>query len=481
MDTGKAADIFQFGQFRLDRRKGGLFRQDNNGGLHPVDIGSRACDVLSILIAHHGELVEKDAIMAAVWPDVVVTDANLTVHISALRRILGAGEGGASWIQTVAGRGYRFVGGVVRLPSPAPHVVAMPREATDARPPAKIRPRWSVGRAAPLQAFSRLFNKAVAGDRQVVFVTGEAGIGKTTLIGMASAQASGQGFGILSGRCAEVFGAEEAFLPLIDALTEACRGPDRDRVLQPLRDHAPTWLVQIPGLLDARDRAAVQTEIFGATRERMLREFCDFIEALEDGASLAAHSRRPALERHGYVECPVALPRGERRAAVMLLASYRPTHHIDAERSVSTLHRDLQLRGQATELALDRLSEDEVEEYLQRRFGNTALATALGGRVFARTQGQPLFVTSLVDYFVDRQIIVERDGDWHAAAIDTLQHEGIPDNLRTMIVRQVDQLAADEQRLLEIASAAGPEFSGAIVAAGTWRRPHRDRKHLRAA
>jgi TolB-like protein len=102
------SDTFLFEGFRLDRR-GGLFRRDGSGAFVPVAIGSRALDVLGVLIEQAGEVVSKDEIIAAVWPGTVVEDNNLTVQISALRRVLDRGRSNGSCIQTVAGRGYRFV------------------------------------------------------------------------------------------------------------------------------------------------------------------------------------------------------------------------------------------------------------------------------------------------------------------------------------------------------------------------------------
>ena len=105
------SDIFQFQDFRLDRR-GGLFRRDDKGAFVPVAIGSRALDILCVLIERAGEIVSKDEIIAAVWPETVVEDSNLTVQISALRRVLDRGRANGSCIQTVPGRGYRFVAAV---------------------------------------------------------------------------------------------------------------------------------------------------------------------------------------------------------------------------------------------------------------------------------------------------------------------------------------------------------------------------------
>src|SRR5260221_4766203 len=109
MDALASSDLFQFEGFRLDRRGGGLFRREDGGADAHVAIGSRALDILGMLIARAGELVSKDEIIGAVWPGTVVEDSNLTVQISALRRVLDQGRSEASCIQTVAGRGYRFL------------------------------------------------------------------------------------------------------------------------------------------------------------------------------------------------------------------------------------------------------------------------------------------------------------------------------------------------------------------------------------
>jgi class 3 adenylate cyclase/DNA-binding winged helix-turn-helix (wHTH) protein len=113
---------FQFENFRLDRHGGGLFRRDDSGALVPVQIGSRGLDILGVLIARPGEVVSKDEIIAAVWPGTIVEDSNLTVQISALRRILDQGRPNGSCIQTVSGRGYRFVAAAAQPDAQAPPV-----------------------------------------------------------------------------------------------------------------------------------------------------------------------------------------------------------------------------------------------------------------------------------------------------------------------------------------------------------------------
>lgn len=106
------SDSFRFEEFRLDRRHG-LFRVGKAGGEQRVALGSRALDLLLLLAENDGEVVSKDAIMQRVWPGLHVEQSNLTVQISALRRVLDP-EGRPSLIQTIPGRGYRFAAAVTR-------------------------------------------------------------------------------------------------------------------------------------------------------------------------------------------------------------------------------------------------------------------------------------------------------------------------------------------------------------------------------
>ena len=107
-ETASYKPPLRFGDFRLDRR-GGLSRRHENGRWGEVKLGSRALNVLTALVERHGELVTKQALMDAAWPGVAVEESNLAVQISTLRRVLDEGRAGGSRIQTVIGRGYRFL------------------------------------------------------------------------------------------------------------------------------------------------------------------------------------------------------------------------------------------------------------------------------------------------------------------------------------------------------------------------------------
>lgn len=104
--TSRAVDqpIYEFGPFRLDPTERLLVRDGQ-----PIPLTPKAFDVLVYLVEHHGRLVEKQALLSALWPDTVVEEVNLAYNISALRKVLDGSIDGTSMIQTVPTRGYRFV------------------------------------------------------------------------------------------------------------------------------------------------------------------------------------------------------------------------------------------------------------------------------------------------------------------------------------------------------------------------------------
>src|SRR5215475_99809 len=104
--------VFDRFAFKLPTRE--LLRVAEDGSEAPIPLGLRAADVLLFFLERPGELVTKSEIMQAVWPDAVVEESNLTVHISAIRRAIDDGRHGESCIQNVPRRGYRFTLAVTR-------------------------------------------------------------------------------------------------------------------------------------------------------------------------------------------------------------------------------------------------------------------------------------------------------------------------------------------------------------------------------
>src|SRR5262249_26790876 len=185
-------------------------------------------------------------------------------------RALGDDARQPQYIETVHRRGYRFIAPVLGADAaPAP---AAAGPAADGQAVAR-RPVGVVGREAELAHLHTYLAQARSGQRQGVFVAGEAGIGKTTLVDLFLEQiATTAGVWLARGECLEHTGAGEAYLPVLAALGRLCRSAGGAPFVDLLRQQAPTWLVQMPALLSETELEAVQRRVLGATPARMLRE-----------------------------------------------------------------------------------------------------------------------------------------------------------------------------------------------------------------
>ncbi|WP_246174353.1 winged helix-turn-helix domain-containing protein [Bradyrhizobium paxllaeri] len=184
-----------------------------------LPVGCRAVALLSALAKRQGLVVSKDELIQAAWSGLVVEESNLSVQIAALRKALAAEPGGERWIETLPRRGYRFVGptttsshhsAIEEKVPPAQGVgrtILSPGAAGGRSQEGSIprRSRWLVGRNGPLATLDKVTQRMLAGDRQVVFITGEAGIGKTSFVEMAIEQLSRYRVETLCGFCTERF------------------------------------------------------------------------------------------------------------------------------------------------------------------------------------------------------------------------------------------------------------------------------------
>lgn len=109
---------YEFGSFRLDPVKRLLLRERE-----PVTLTAKAFELLLVLVENRGQVMEKETLLRRLWPDTIVEEANLSVHISALRKALGENLKEHHFIVTLAGRGYQFVAEVNELPEDATELI----------------------------------------------------------------------------------------------------------------------------------------------------------------------------------------------------------------------------------------------------------------------------------------------------------------------------------------------------------------------
>src|SRR5437016_6942755 len=245
----------RFAPYRLDLDAGLLRSGDRAISLRP-----KTWAVLRYLAERPGVLVTKEEILDAVWGGITVTEATLTKSIGEIRDALHDEVRHPRFVETVHRRGFRFVS--------TSEAAGEPRDSgSAAHPPAHL-----VGRETELIRLHQLLEVAAGGTRQTVFITGEAGIGKTTLVeAFLAAVASRSGAGetiVAAGRCMRRSSGEEPLMPVLEAVGRLARGPRAARVVQLLREHAPAWLIQLPWLVELGELQGLASGLSGPTTER---------------------------------------------------------------------------------------------------------------------------------------------------------------------------------------------------------------------
>src|SRR5215813_9086833 len=232
-----------FQSFRLDTINQCLWRGEKRVSLTP-----KAFDVLRYLVERSDRLVTQDEILEALWSETYVNPEVVKKYILEIRKVLGDNPDRPAFVQTFPKRGYQFVAPVTDEASPAS------LDSTGEQS------RNIVGREVALSGLDDLIRKALRGQRQIIFVTGEAGIGKTTLIDEFERRASRiPKLKFARGQCVEGFGGKEAY-PFFQALGQLVRAPDSSAVVEALTKRAPTWMVQFSWLVKRQERDALQRD-----------------------------------------------------------------------------------------------------------------------------------------------------------------------------------------------------------------------------
>ena len=431
-------------------------------GERRLSLMPKAFAVLRHLVDHAGRLITKDELLGEIWRGTVVSDAALTSCIRDLRKALGDLAQAPRYIQTVHRRGFRFIG-------PIASTAVAPLAADSGASVEGDSPRTAptlVARDTELARLRALLGRAVNRRRQLVFVTGEPGIGKTALVeAFVDRMGVGEPLRVGRGRCVEQYGAGESYLPVLEALGRLGRSARGDEIVRVLKQHAPTWLVQLPALLSDEDVEIVQRRAQGATRERMLRELAEAFDALTVDAPLVLVLEDLHWSDPSTIDLLAVLARRHEAARLLIVATFRPADVAVTNHPLKAAKREMELHGHCEEIALEFLSVPAVTEYLARRFGQEPWLTDLATLLHRRTDGNPLFLVSTIDLLLAEGQVRAVDGRWVLAAPVKALVLNAPETLTQMVEKQMERLTPDEHATLRVASVAGAEFSAAIAAA----------------
>ena len=416
-----------------------------------MSLPPKAFDVLRYLVEHADRLVTQDEILEKLWPETYVNPEVVKKYVLEIRKVLGDQSSKPVFVATFPRRGYQFIAPVHE------------DTASTAASTATTATKRIVGRESALSTLADALRKALQGQRQVVFITGEAGIGKTTLVDVFLQGAIGANARVARGQCVEGFGGKEAYYPILDALGQLCRDASDNRIVQELARRAPTWLVQFPSLVNAQQRQALERETIGATRERMVREICETLEIIAAQTPLILLLEDLHWVDPSTLDFISALARRRGPAKLLLFGTYRPAEVIISRSPLKALKQDLVIHNLSHEVSLERLEEVDVAKYIRGNFADEDFPAGFVNLIYRRSGGNALFMVTILQDIAKKGLIAQLDGKWTLAAPIETVAQNVPETLDQLIDEQFQQLSAVEQRVLRSASVAGERFSAWAV------------------
>jgi predicted ATPase len=322
--------------------------------------------------------------------------------------------------------------------------------------------RPTVGRSEERAALRAGFDAAAVGRGLILCVTGEAGLGKTTLVEdfLGELAAGARPCSIARGRCSERLAGAEAYLPVLEALHGLLDGPGGASAARLMKAVAPTWYVQVAPQAVPGGPAP---EGGAASPERLKREFRAFWQELSQLRPVVLFLDDLQWADASTTDLLAYLGGHGAAWRLLVVLTYRPSELLLAGHPFRRVQWDLQARGVCREVPLGFLSRADVGGYLALALPGHRLPPGFADLVHARTEGNPLFVVDLLRYLQDRGVLALAHGCWTlVGAVPDLQRE-LPESVRAIIQRKVERLGEAERQLLTAASVQGQEFDAAVV------------------
>jgi DNA-binding winged helix-turn-helix (wHTH) protein/tetratricopeptide (TPR) repeat protein len=441
-----AAEFRLFPPFRLDSNNEQLWR-----GSREIHLRRKTFAVLRHLVEHPGQLVTKAALLDAVWPDVSVSDSMPAISVRELRKALGDAVEAPRFIETVQGRGYRFIADV-KLESA--QVTAPPA----ARQPSfAVQPDRSpfVGREQERSELRGALADATSARGRICLISGEAGIGKTRLCAEISREAEKNGLTVLVGHCSE----QEAvpYLPFVEILESwVDRWDSADDLRRAIGEDGPELARLLPKLRRAIPDLAPPLEMAAdQARRQLFNSFSNFIaqRSKEQPTMLVLEDLHWADD--STLALITHLSHRHSELPLMMVGTYRESE-IDVSPSLSRTLEGL-IRGRlATQLRLEGLPSAEVAQLLHSLSGQAPPA-AVVSEIHGETGGNPFFVEELFQHLTEENRLYDDAGQFRAE-LKIVELE-VPRNVRLVVGRRLGRLNEATRKVLAVAAVIGRSFT----------------------
>ncbi|MEK6322702.1 MAG: protein kinase [Acidobacteriota bacterium] len=348
---------------------------------------------------------------------------------------------------TVDEQGVSFTSGVAAMSSVVP-----------------LTARNTVGRQVEREKLRAAFRSAGEGRGLMLCITGEAGLGKTTLVEdfLAEVLKANPACQIARGRSSERLAGAEAYMPFLEALDNLVRSSPGQYLRRAMRAIAPCWYIQLASSDSSAER--VLAESAAVTQERMKRELAAFLQEASNRSPLVLFFDDLHWADASTIDIIAYLATKLDAMQLLIVAAYRASEMVLKKHPFLSLKLDMQGRGLCQELPLEFLTHDDVERFLALEFPRHRFPKEFASLIYTKTEGSPLFMADVVRYLRDRKVIGEEAGSWTLVQTVPEIENDLPETVRSMIQRKIAQLSDEDRRLLIAASAQGYNFDSAVVA-----------------
>lgn len=450
-------NILSFGAFELDLHAEELRRRGVQIHLQGVPL-----QVLAMLVQKPGELIERKTLFERLWPDDAtgVLDDNLNNAIRKLRVALGDSARNPRFIETVPRRGYRFLAPVRPAGAPVQTNTAGVRSAEPSsssdRPGLHELTRLFVGREREMAELGAVIDDCCSkGHDWLVMISGEAGIGKTRIVEQLADQAVQRGMRALWGKSLEEQ-AGPPYWPWVQVLQALMQGTDDQTLIDIMGEGAADLAGIVPGL-GARLKVDPAQALTDAEQQRY-RLFDSIAGCLRRAAERQPlmlvldnlHcAGRPSLLLLQYLATTLT------DAPIVLVGTYRGLK-ISRQHPLFDILGALNRQSRFMRLQLKGLSPSEVEQFLHIALGHRP-PPSLAETVHRDTEGNPFFVREVVSMLVREGALGSAPEVQDATMQQPLAIE-IPEGIREVIGKRLNQLSDACNAVLERAAVVGREF-----------------------
>ncbi len=409
-----------------------------------IPLSPKAFLLLQLLASREGQLISHKEITQLLWPDTFVDPNNHKKYILEIRRAVGDNPLKPRYIETLSKRGYRLLATVKLITSTSPNLYSSVSHGF-------------VGRQENLSTLESLRTKALTGERQIIFITGMPGMGKSALI-RHFLQSLPYPTRYFVASCIESKRSKEEFAPLSEIFENLCDSDVTNTVARTIFDYAPGWINHLssPALRELNATATPRFQYISSPGI-LSREAIKIIELISQDELLILVIDDIQWADQTSLDVINALSRRDVPAKVLVIAAYRPLSR-RGDNFLGRMQSHLTSHFHCTMMELKQLNRDEIASFVRNSMQNCPSAGPLIDVLYEQSEGIPFVMRALLEALLENGTCNKENGSW-TVDLESLKSFPVPYRIAQFITYEMESLSRKERHILEAASRVGYHFS----------------------